>query len=85
MSGQDGLSGRIGMSVAKYWKWLGAHPFKRAALNWVLWAFLVVAVIGVAAGNGSKHAKGEHCQENNPLEYFHNGRCSPAWIGAHVS
>ena len=49
------LSGRVGVPIARYWKWFGSHPFKRAALNWILWAFVAVVAVSVAAGSGSTH------------------------------
>jgi len=51
-----GKGGRLGNTIPRFWRWLGSRPFKRTALNWVLWGFVTLIVISVAAASGSGHS-----------------------------
>src|SRR5438309_9495631 len=55
-AGRVGKGGRLGNTIPRFWRWLGSRPFKRTALNWVLWGFVTLIVISVAAASGSGHS-----------------------------
>ena len=54
LSELGGGGGHLGALSSRPWRWLGSHPIERSAVNWVLWAFVALVGISVAAGSSSE-------------------------------